>query len=159
MRLLRHVICILSCAILVTACSQNETVFHDTRAQTVQLSTLKGKWVIINYWAEWCHACVVEVAEFNKFSEHNSNKNILLYGVNYDHLTGDALDEAVKKLKMKFPVIVEDPNQAWQLGDMEVLPTTFIIDPNGKVAKKIVGVSTEKSLSEALKSAQEFFNT
>ena len=49
-------------------------------------SSLKGKWVYINYWANWCQPCLEEIAAFNQFYDKYKNKNIAVFGVNYDGL-------------------------------------------------------------------------
>lgn len=134
--------------------SQHDPLFTDTTGNPVQLSGLKGKWVIVNYWATWCDNCIAEMRELNQFHKHNQNKNIVLYGVNYDRMSPDEIKKAMSKIGVAFPVITSDPNQAWHLGDISAIPMTFIIDPNGKVVKSILGPNTEKSLSKTLKSLQ-----
>lgn len=154
MKILKSILIIL-CSLLLISCSQdNGPVLHDTEGKPVQLSKLKGKWVIINYWADWCGSCVYEMPELNDFYQHNQDKNIAFYGVNYDHLPLSELKEAVKKTEIEFPVLVEDPNQAWHLDDVFVLPMTFIINPKGKLVKTIVGPNSEKSLLDTLQTLQ-----
>lgn len=139
----------------VMSCAQGDPIFSDTQGRSVQISQLRGKWVVVNYWAAWCHSCIEEMPELNRFYQNNSNKNIVFYGVNYDQLPSEALNEAIKNVDVQFPVLTEDPNTAWQLGDTDMIPVTFIINPDGKVVKKLVGVNTEQSLSETLTSLQK----
>jgi len=125
-------------------------VFHDTHGNTVQLSALKGKWVVVNYWASWCDVCLSETQELNQFYEHYRHKNIALYGVNSDHLPLPTLKQILYRMNLLIPDLVEDPGSAWGLDDVSVLPTTFIIGPEGTVLKKIEGPNTEKSLLDVL---------
>lgn len=74
------------------------------------------------------------------------DKNVVLYGVNYDHMPMTDIELAMHKMQIAYPVVLEDPAQTWALTGIEALPVTFIIDPNGKVVKKILGATTEKSL-------------
>jgi thiol-disulfide isomerase/thioredoxin len=145
---------ILLCSLNIS-CSQNEPVFKDTQDQSVQLSTLKGKWVVINYWAPWCPSCIHEIPELNHFYKQVKNKNILIYGVNFDAASSGDFKQAVQKAKIEFPVLLEDPDLAWKLGNVNAIPTTFIIDPTGKVAKTLVGPTTEKSLTAILDELQK----
>lgn len=143
---------ILIFSLLILGCSQQggEPVLHDLDNKPVQLSKLKGKWVIVNYWASWCHNCADEMPELNNFYKHNTDKNILLYGTNVDDIPPDELKEAVHNMDINFPILVEDPLHAWNLDDVEGVPMTFIINPKGEVVKKILGTNTEQSLKEML---------
>lgn len=133
-------------AITVTGHAQVEGQFHDAEGRPVRLGDLQNKWLIINYWADWCDSCVEEIPELNNFYQHNQNKNIVLIGVNYDQLSQPDLKQAMQKSGITFPVLLEDPKLLWQLGEISVLPTTFIINPQGDVVKKIIGPNTERSL-------------
>lgn len=128
----------------------SHAAFSDTFGDNIPLSKLKGKWVIINYWADWCDGCIAEVPELNSFYLHNKDKNILIYGVNYDQLPVDSLKISIQKIGISFPVLTEDPNSVWGLGAINMLPVTFIINPEGKIAKTIVGPSTEQSIKQIL---------
>ncbi|RDI43359.1 TlpA disulfide reductase family protein [Aquicella lusitana] len=140
---------------LLFGCSQGEEqVWTDTQGNPIPLSMWKGKWVIINYWASWCDGCIEEIPELNRFYQHNQDKNVLLYGVNYDHLTAQETQQAASKAGIQFPVIIDDPNPVMQLGEITVVPTTFIINPAGKLVKTITGINTEKSLHDTLKTLQ-----
>lgn len=136
--------------ILLIGCSRNEVVLHDANNHEILLSQLKGKWIVVNYWADWCESCVAEIPELNHFYTHNKNNNIVLFGVSYDQLSDDQLSQAMQKHKIFYPVLKENPQKIWNLGFIEVIPTTFIINPEGQVAKVIVGATTEKQLTTVL---------
>lgn len=141
------------------ACSPNEPTFKDHQNQAVTLSTLKGKWVVINYWAPWCPSCVHEIPELNHFYEHNKGKNVMVYGVNFDASmsNGANAEEAIQKARIEFPVLTQDPGATWKLGDITAIPMTFILNPNGKVVKTFAGPTSEKALSTALNELQKTF--
>ena len=120
--------------------------FIDTNGQSYNSKDFKNKWVIINYWASWCDSCIDEVPELNKFYFNNKNSNIVILGVNYDHLRDPHLTNAIDKLGIRFPVLKQDPGKELRLGVVSVLPTTFVINPNGDIVKKIIGANTEQSL-------------
>lgn len=144
-------ILIFICSVLLSAHAYAATMLHDANGNTFSTDSLKGKWVIINYWADWCDICIKEIPELNKFYRHNAGKNVVIYGVNYDQLQGDDLRDAIKRSKIAFPSLLDDPRSVWSLrGNLDVLPTTFIIDPNGRMVKMIIGASTEQSLRQAL---------
>ena len=143
------------CSWLLVSCSQQGSVLHDTQGNPIAVAQLQGKWVVINYWATWCESCTQEIAELNRFYQHNQDKNIVLYGVSYDHMPRQDLQNAMKRLHILYPVVLEDPAKIWALGEVEALPVTFIIGPDGEVAKKILGKSTEKSLLTTIRGLQK----
>jgi peroxiredoxin len=149
--------CLLTLALL--GCSGARDVkFYDNKGNVIQLSSLNGKWVIINYWAEWCPACRYEVPELNHFYQHNTDKTVILLGVNPQPYAPVEMDAAIKQSGIDFPVLRQDPGSAWQLAQPDMIPMTFILDPQGKLVKTIVGVNTEKSLTETIHHLKEDAN-
>src|SRR5437879_2413224 len=141
------IIIFLLCSLTVINCTPQGSVLHDAKGNPINVSNLKGKWVILNYWADWCDNCIEEIPELNHFYEHNQEKNIVFYGVNYDRMPAGELKMAIDKMHIAFPTLMEDPAQTWpSLDGIDALPVTFIIDPKGRVVKKIVGGNTEQSL-------------
>lgn len=143
---------ILIFCISMTSCADNSISLHDSDGRLLKMTFFKDKWVIINYWAEWCETCIEEIPELNKFYEHNINKDVLMFGVNYDQPPRYELQQSVRKMGIAFPVLLEDPNVLWNLGEIAVIPMTFIINPKGKVVKRIIGLNTEESLRSIVNS-------
>ncbi len=131
----------------------NNLLFRDTAGHTVNLTPLKNQWIIIHYWAAWCPSCIEEIPELNQFDQHH-DKNVLLYGVNYDKLPLPELKHAIIHSHIEFPILTTDPGETLQLEEVAVLPLTFIINPYGQVVKKIEGPNTEASLRETLHALQ-----
>jgi thiol-disulfide isomerase/thioredoxin len=122
-------------------------VFHDTQGNVIDFG---NKWVVVNYWAPWCGICFKEIPELNSYYQNNKASDVVFVGVNYDHLPKDKLKQAIQKMDIQFPVLLEDPKNIYGFGELEILPTTFIINPKGKVAKTIIGPNTEESLNDAI---------
>jgi peroxiredoxin len=145
-------------AIVLISCSDNTSTktsgnFQDTDGHAVTLDLLKGKWVVVNYWAAWCEGCIKEIPELNRFDKALGS-DVVMVGVNFDQPPVDVLQKAIKTAAIAFPVLTQDPGTVWHLGDVSVLPTTFIINPKGIVVRKIIGTSTQSSLSAALAEAK-----
>ena len=136
--MLRKLVCLLICLFPLVSFALGNTVYHDTHGHSVEFTKLKGKWIIVNYWAPWCDTCMGEVPALNSFYRNNQNKNILIYGVNFDRMPMDDLKQTVSKARIAFPVLEEDPNQIWQFGDIDVVPMTFIINPKGSCERLLV---------------------
>jgi len=113
-------------------------------------SSLKGKWVYINYWANWCQPCLEEIAAFNQFYEKYKNKNIAIFGVNYDGLPISEQMALIKQADLHYPSLTTDPAAVLKLGDIRAVPVTFIFDPTGKLHDVRYGKQTLESLSDVL---------
>ncbi len=111
---------------------------------------LNGRWVLVNYWAEWCKPCAEEIPELNQFARQNAEAVVVL-GVNYDGVTGAELRRQVQKLELDFAVAEEDPARLLGLPTPQVLPTTHVLDKQGHYHKTLVGPQTHASLAAALK--------
>lgn len=109
-----------------------------------------GRWIVLNYWAEWCEPCRAEIPELNALNKETDGHGVLIVGVNFDGLKGDALSALVEKMQIDYPVIGTDPRSHFGYDLPSVLPTTVIIDPAGNVAATLVGPQTRKSLEDAL---------
>ena len=123
------------------ACSPAEKT-----GNTLQLEALRGQWVVINYWAIWCKPCIQEIPELNKLAEL---PQVTVLGVNYDGISGEELDQQLQKLGVAFPTLSSDP--AAQLGVPRpvVLPTSLVLDPEGKLRDTLVGPQTLETLATA----------
>jgi len=135
---------------LAVSCLQAQPVFHDTQGNTITPIQFKDKWVVINYWASWCDICLREIPELNNFYRHTKDKNVLMYGVNYDRLPATELSQAMNMAGISYPVFIEDPAKIWGFADADVIPVTYVINPQGKIAKRIVGPTTEMDLNNII---------
>ncbi|WP_032701526.1 TlpA disulfide reductase family protein, partial [Pseudomonas amygdali] len=111
----------------------------DQNGQKVASERIKGHWLVVNYWAEWCGPCRTEVPEFNALSEQLKDKKVTVLGVNFDNLQGDELKNAANALGIKFTVLAQDPAEQYSLPPSEALPVTYIIDDKGKMREQLLG--------------------
>lgn len=111
----------------------------------INWQTLEGKWVIINYWASWCHPCLEEIKELNAFYYRN-HAHVSLYGFNYEGVSVPEQQQRIKDFHIHYPSLSEDPAEQLHLGDIVGVPVTFIWDPHGKPFKTLYGPQTVESL-------------
>ena len=137
----------LALTLALGACDSPENPATDTSLA----QQYHGRWVVINYWAQWCKPCIAEIPELNALDEKYPQVAVL--GVNYDGAVGDVLDKQLKTLGVAFPTLPQDP--AAELGSPRpiVLPTTLILDPDGKLVHTLVGPQTLQSLALATEQA------
>ncbi len=113
-----------------------------------RLADLRGRWAVVNYWAEWCTPCIAEIPELNALA--TAYPELAVAGVNFDGATGDELAQQLAKLGVAFPTLARDPSPALGIARPAVLPTTLIIDPEGRLVETLIGPQTLDSLTEAI---------
>ncbi|KPY49050.1 MULTISPECIES: TlpA disulfide reductase family protein [Pseudomonas syringae group] len=123
----------------------------DQNGQKVASERIKGHWLVVNYWAEWCGPCRTEVPEFNALSEQLKDKKVAVLGVNFDNLQGDELKNAANALGIKFTVLAQDPAEQYSLPPSEALPVTYIIDDKGKMREQLLGEQSAATVIQKLK--------
>ncbi len=147
----RQVVCLIafifSLSFLV-ACS-SDTDFQDSQGNSIHFSDFKGKWVILNYWAKWCHACIAEIPVLNEFSRTYAD-NVVVIGVSYDDLSAQQLNQLANELGITYPLLLNKPNRYLKLGVISVVPTTVILNPQGKLESTLLGPQTKDSLKKSL---------
>ncbi|MEM1154006.1 MAG: TlpA disulfide reductase family protein [Pseudomonadota bacterium] len=132
----------------LSACSSDQA---PTPGQ-LNLPALRGQWVVVNYWAIWCKPCIQEIPELN---ELDHLPQVAVFGVNYDGTTGEQLTEQIESLDVQFPTLTVDPADTLGVERPMVLPTTFIINPQGELHDTLIGPQTLQTLASATEQALE----
>jgi len=121
----------------------------DSEGKTVKLSDYKGKVVLLNFWATWCGPCKIEIPWFVDFETQLKDKGFAVLGVSLDEEGWDIVKPYIESKKVNYRVMVGTDQVAQLYGGVESLPTSFIIDRDGKVALVHIGlVSKGQYLSE-----------
>ncbi|KTC23618.1 peroxiredoxin [Pseudomonas putida] len=123
----------------------------DQNGNAVKAEQIEGRWVVLNYWAEWCGPCRTEIPELNAAAKDWQAQGITVLGVNFDGLRGDELKKASQALGIDFTVLADDPADRYDLPRSEALPVTYIIDDKGKVREQLMGEQTAEGLAEKIK--------
>ena len=109
------------------------------------IDNYKGKWLVLNYWAEWCAPCIKEIPELNAL-DRDYSADLDVVAVNFDHIKGQALTDLAAKMKITFEVLEKDPADILRLSRPASLPTTYIFGRDGKLYAKLVGPQTIESI-------------
>lgn len=118
--------------------------------KSFDLASQRGKWVIVNYWATWCVPCIKEMPDISKFvSEHKDKVSAI--GLAYEDSDKADIQAFLAKHPVSYPVSqVTLDKPVKDFDEPRGLPTTWLINPDGKVAKRFVGPVTDASLSQAI---------
>jgi thiol-disulfide isomerase/thioredoxin len=116
---------------------------------TFDLAAQRGKWVIVNYWATWCVPCIKEMPDISRFVA--THKNVRAIGLAFD----DSAPADIKAFVAAHPVVypiaqVTLDKPVKDFDEPRGLPTTWLIGPDGKVAKPFVGPVTAAERSAAI---------
>jgi len=137
----------LAFAMPVQAAMPAQPTLHVTTldGKTFDLAAQRGKWVIVNYWATWCVPCIKEMPDISRFV--TAHKNVAAIGLAYEDSEPADIKAFLAKHPVAYPiaqVTLDQPPKDFD--EPRGLPTTYLISPDGKVAKHIVGPVTEASL-------------
>ena len=122
----------------------------DLSGKRVELKSLRGKIVLLDFWATWCLPCREEMPALEKLHREYKDKGLMVVGIN----TEDAKSARsfMKKYGYTFMTLIDDGN-ASVIYRVEAIPTVFVIDKEGKITDHYVGAQTEEELREAIKRA------
>jgi peroxiredoxin len=106
----------------------------DSTGQNVKLSDYRGKVVLLNFWATWCGPCKIEIPWFIEFQQAYKDKSFTVLGVSMDDEGWKVVKPFVAERKINYPVLVGTEETSQQYGGIDALPTTFVIDRDGRIA-------------------------
>lgn len=112
----------------------------DSDGRVVKLSDYKGKVVLLNFWATWCGPCKVEIPWFIEMESQYKDKGFAVLGVAMDEEGWEIVKPYVQQKKINYRVVMGTDLVAQLYGGVENLPTTFVLDREGKIANVHIGL-------------------
>lgn len=111
---------------------------NDLAGQKVEMAGLRGKVVLLDFWATWCAPCREEIPHFVEMQEKYRGQGLEIVGVSVDD-SAEPVRKFYQEYKMNYPVVMGDEKLAGAYGGVLGLPIAFLIDRDGKVVKKHIG--------------------
>ena len=123
----------------------------DLEGREIQLKSLRGNVVLLNFWATWCGPCRLEMPVIENLHQQFHGKGLRVFGVNDEEI--DTIREYVAEHEYSFPTLVDTDQQAMNLYRIRGIPTMVVIDREGKIVQYRLGLSRESDLRSWLKKA------
>lgn len=140
--------------------NEPEVTFKDLQGNSVTLASLKGKVVIVDFWATYCEPCQIEIPWLIELQQKYADKGFTVVGVAMDEEGQKLVGPFVKttqydvngqKMLMNYPIVIGTDDTADKFGGLLGYPTNLIITRDGKIAKKIIGLGSFEDFESQIK--------
>ena len=130
------------------AARAGEWNLKDKEGTHYTLSDLRGKWVLVNFWAPWCPTCIEEIPELNTL--HQQRKDLQVIGVAVMYESRKEVLNKIDKHSIKFPTVFGTEDIAGDFGGLDGMPTSFLYSPSGKLVGRHLGPLTQNQIEQAI---------
>ncbi|HEX4229083.1 MAG TPA: TlpA disulfide reductase family protein [Bryobacteraceae bacterium] len=113
----------------------------DASGATIALSSYRGKVVLLNFWATWCGPCELEIPWFEQFEQQYKSKGFEVVGVSMDDDGWPTVKPFIAAKKINYRILLGNDSVTQLYGGVDALPTTFMIDRDGRIADVHVGLA------------------
>ncbi|MEN8258673.1 MAG: TlpA disulfide reductase family protein [Thermodesulfobacteriota bacterium] len=118
---------------------------------TVKSEDFQDKILLVNFWATWCPPCRREIPSLVRLQEENSDKGFTVIGISMDRSAKEKVSRFVKKIGVNYPIALGTKEVAKEFGALGAIPSSFLVDTNGKIVKKYPGYTTYEKMAKDVK--------
>jgi peroxiredoxin len=139
-------------ALAVGAGTQEAPTFalQTLEGETVSLESLRGQVVLVNFWATWCPPCRLEMPGFERVYRDKQEQGFTIVGISTDRTGPGTVREFLEARGITFPVAMASGQVVRDFGGVRALPTSFLIDRQGRVRHQVSGIFAEPALRLAV---------
>jgi len=124
-----------------------EFKLNNIRGGTTELSDFKGKVVLVNFWATWCAACVEEMDSMQNLYNDLKKKDVEIVAISIDRWNEDRIIDYADKKNLNFHILRDPDQKVRKQYYIMGLPTSYLIDGDGKIRGYVSGARTWDSLT------------
>ena len=106
----------------------------------VQLAALKGKIIFLNFWATWCGPCREEMPSMEALYQHYKGKDFLFLTICIDDEGREPVKKFIERHRYRIPILLDPAGKTLDLFEISRIPTTLIIDRNGRMIGRVIGL-------------------
>ncbi|HKU27168.1 MAG TPA: TlpA disulfide reductase family protein [Candidatus Sulfotelmatobacter sp.] len=121
--------------------------------KNLRLSELRGKAVLLNFWATWCGPCKIETPWLVELQKQYGSQGLQVVGVAMDDSGKDDIEKFTKDMGVNYPVLLGKEAVGDAYGGVPALPESFFIGRNGKIVDRIIGLKGRDEIEDAIKKA------
>lgn len=125
----------------------------DLNGKTMRLADLRGKAVLLNFWATWCGPCKVEIPWFIELQKQYGPQGLQIVGVSMDDLGHDTVAKFAQEMGINYPILLGNDQMADAYGGVQALPTTFYIGRDGKFVNRAYGLVSHGEVESNIRAA------
>jgi thiol-disulfide isomerase/thioredoxin len=118
-----------------------EFTLKTLEGEEVSLASLKGKVVLLDFWATWCAPCRESIPHLVNLRKEFGEKGLVILGMSADKGEGDVVRRFVKSMDIPYPVVIT-PDEVLRSYGVTALPTTVFIDRKGRIREKTIGFNS-----------------
>ena len=127
-----------------------EFALKDADGRPVKLSDFRGKVVLLDFWATWCGPCKIEIPWFIEFERKHKDRGFAVIGVSMDEEGWEVVKPFLSRMQVNYRVVIGNDEVATQYGGVDALPTTFLIDREGKIAGVHQGLVSKSEIEHGI---------
>jgi len=124
---------------------------QDLTGKTVHSTDFAGRVVVLDFWATWCGPCRAEIPALVALQKKYEKQGLTVVGISVDEAGAAPVNAFVQRTGINYPVVLADERVQQAFGGIEAIPTIFIIDRQGRLAAKHVGLTGEGDLEGEIK--------
>lgn len=111
----------------------------DHQGTAHSLATYQGQVVLVNFWATWCAPCREEMSALQQLQNILGKERLIILAVNYGESSGK-VQEFASQIRVDFPLLLDRDTAAAKAWQVRILPTSFVLSPDGKIQYSAVGM-------------------
>ncbi len=112
----------------------------DLEGREVRMSDLKGKVVLVNFWATWCKPCTLEIPWLIELQKKYGEKGFTVVGIAMDEEGAKVVAPYAHQAKINYPIWIGDEDVATKFGGILGIPTSFLVSKDGRIVERYLGI-------------------